>query len=432
VRDLILKQITPYAVDKAVNGSSLSKQIKGAGNLNGAADNALSPNKSIVYFIFALLTLYAAAALAAALFVNRLKWLYAALVGISCLVFLGLSWSSGIFKPAAAGAAVKVHGAVTRTYALTSVYPYGQEEVRVKIPGAFFASALDDGGWEAGPSSEEVKFSGKTGQYIYSSSLETTGAGDAALSFDSSGILRGEIKNPLPDRLENCFVLWGDTVIPVGNLAGREKISLNYRPDYNLKGSGDYNYLAALYRASGIQGLRRQLIDYYFYNVDDWQSGGRLIGFSGETGDLEINGIRQKAKYTVLHVFNIAVAGGSQETYLPGETIRPVVDYGPGGAGSEGAAKREYPGEDGKEMKVYFVLPPGLKPLGISFTAPPGRAGGIVLVYNYSSKAWDDPGGGSPTGERIQDYVTGGPLLLKICGGARATLPQIEVKGVRE
>jgi len=427
---IILKHVTPYAVAKAVNGSGLSKQIKGAGNLNGVADNTLRPNKNTVYFIFSLLTLYLAAALAAAFSAKRLKWVYAALVGASCLVFLGLSLSSGIFKPAAAGAAVRVHGAATRTYALTCVYPYGGGEVRVKSPGAFFASALDGGGWESGPAPGEVKCSGKTGQYIYAASLEMTGAEDSVLAIDRDGVLGGELKNPLPDKLENCFIIFGDTVIPVGNLAGREKISLNYRPDHNLSGSGDYNYLAALYRAAGIQGLRRQLIDYYFYNVDDWRTGGRLIGFSSETKDVEINGNRQKAKHTVLNVFNIAVAGASRELRLPGETIRPVVDYGPGSAGNEGAAKREYPGKEGREMKVYFVIPPWIKPLEISFTAPPGRAGESVLAYNYNNKTWDDPGGGALVGKKLQDCVAGGPLILKISGGARAVIPQIAVKGV--
>jgi hypothetical protein len=432
VQGIILKHVTPYAVAKAVNGSGLPKQIKGAGNLNGVADNTLRPDKNTMHFILSFLVLYMFTALVAAFSVKRLKWVYAALVGASCLVFLVLSLTSGIFKPAAAGAAVRVHGTATRTYALTCIYPYGEDEVRVKSPGAFFTSALDGGGWESDPSSGEVKYSGKTGKYIYTSSLDLNGAEDSALVADSSGILSGELKNPLPDKLENCFIIFGDTVIPVGDLAGREKISLNYRLDYNLRGSGDYNYLAALCRAAGTQGLRRQMVDYYFYNVDDWQTGGRLIGFSSETGDLEINGNRQKTKYTVLNVFNIAVAEASQELFLPGETIRPVVDYGPGSAGSEGTGKREYPGEEGREMKVYFVLPPGLKSFEISITGTPGRAGESVRVYSRNSKAWDEVKGGTLAGEKLQDCVSGGPLILKISGGGRTGIPQIAVKGATE
>ncbi len=72
------------------------------------------------------------------------------------------------------------------------------------------------------------------------------------------------------------------------------------------------------------------------------------------------------------------------------------------------------------------------KPFEISFTGPPGQAGEIVRVYSRSSKTWDDVKGGALAGEKLQDCVSGGPLVLKISGGGRAGVPQITVKGATE
>lgn len=422
---VIGKHVTPYALAKAVKGSGLRRRTAGAVKLGGAAGEAIRPEKNSLYFVFSLLLLYVAAVGAAALAGKRLKWAYGAVVVSFSLLFLGLSMFSGIFKAAAGGAGVRVHGSVNRTYLLTCVYPYRGNGVRIAVPGASFASA--PGGGEADALSRGVYCSGRTGHYVHSSSFEPGGAGEVVLAVSEDGVLSGEIVNPLPQAMENCFLIVGDTVIPVGKMGGREKFSVKYRLDHNLKGTGDYNYLELLYRAAGVQDNRRQLIDYYFYHVDDYQPGGRLIGFAREAAAAEIDGGSLSIRRTVMNVFPINIQPGGGRINLPPEIVRPVAGYGPA---EEGEAGREYSGAPGGELKLYYVMPPGLEPAEIVFTGTAGAGEKNVFIFNRAGGRWEILGEEVLAGERLRDYLFDGPLILSLRGGARALIPQVAVKGV--
>jgi hypothetical protein len=158
---------------------------------------------------------------------------------------------------------VKVHGEMTVTHALNCVYPGNGIGGSLKIPGASFAWATGSG-WKPDALSQSISYAGEEGRYIYTCSYESGTPGDNALNLGADGTVSGEIVNPLARDMENCFLLAGDTVIPVGRLEGRERFTVDYRLDHTLGGSGDYNYLNLLYRSAGLADSRRQLLDYYF------------------------------------------------------------------------------------------------------------------------------------------------------------------------
>ncbi|MCL6610357.1 MAG: hypothetical protein K6T66_02315 [Peptococcaceae bacterium] len=426
LRDVVLKHVTPYSLAMAVKGSGLQRRAAGAAKMAGAAGGAVRPERSGLYLIFSLIILYVLAAGAAALAGKRLKWAFGAVVAFFCLFFLGLSLHGGIFKAVAGGAGVRVHGPVSRTYALTCVYPHRGDGARIKISCASFASA-QGASPEADALSREVYCPGRTGHYIHSSSYEPGGAKCIVLTAGGDGVISGEIINPLPYDMENCFMIIGDTVIPVGKMGGRERLSVKYSQDHNLRGAGDYNYLDLLYRAAGVKDQRRHLIDYYFYHVDDYRPGGRLIGFARESAEVEINGAGRSFRRTVMNVFPIDIRAGDGSLSLPPEVVRPVADCGPA---EEGGSWREYSGGPGGELKLYYVMPPGLEPAEIAITGSPGAGENSVSVYNRAAGRWEALGPEILAGERLRPYLSAGPLALSVRSGARVLIPQMAVKGV--
>lgn len=425
---VLVKQLTPHAAAKALRGGGLQQRAAGAARLSGAAEGELLPGKSSLYFSFSLLLLYLLVILAAILAGQKIKWAYAAAVSSFSLLFLGLSLYSGIFGPAAGGAAVRLHGDMAVTHALNCVYSGEGGEGSLKIPGASFAWALGSG-WNSDALCSGVSYTGGEGRYIYTCSYGPGTTGDNALTLDGDGAVSGEIVNPLASAMESCFLLVGDTAIPVGSLEGRERFSVDYRLDHNLGGSGDYNYLDLLYRAAGLGDSRRQLLDYYFYNLEDDRPGGRLIGFSREKAAAEINGDVENMDLLVLNVFPVGFNSGEGLLNLPPEWIKPVVDCGPA---AENEFRREYAPGTGGELKMHYILPAGLKPREISLTGPsPGEAGD-VMAYNRKTGAWEKLPGTTLAGEKLLDCVSSGPLALKIAPGSSILIPQLAVKGSEE
>jgi hypothetical protein len=427
LRQVVGRHFTAYALAKAVRGTGLSRELAGARKLSGAATESIRPEESSWYLVMSLLLLYVLCVGVAAFFGRQSRWAYGALVVCFSLLFLGLSLYTGISRAAAGGAGVRLHGPLNRTFLLTCVYPYAGEGARIAFPGSSFAWALQGG--RADALAREI-YSDASENYVFSSFLEVGGSGDGdlALTVSPDGLLSGRITNPLPYTMEHCFLIVGDTVIPVGRMKGRERFTVDYRLDHNLSETGDYNYLELLYRAAGVQGHRRHLIDYYFCQLDDYGPGGRLIGFTREEGAVEINGRKLRFWRTIMHVFPIRIGpeDGRME-YLPPETIRPIRGHGLTG---ENEAVREYPGAPEGELKVYYVIPRGLEPTEIVL-APASVAGNPnVLVFNPVGRRHEILQQEVLSGEKLQEYLSDGPLVLSLRGELRMLVPQVAVKGV--
>lgn len=430
IQGILTHYITPYALNKGIHGTGLAGRIKGITNYTGVADYALKPGTEFLYFMVSLLALYMISVVVSIFTAGRLPWLYAGLVVFFSILFLILPSHNGLNQPACAGAAVRVYGPPTHTYTLTCLHPFSAEGVSVADPAASFTWLLGDSAAVIDAFSGELTCNTQNTFYTYTQTTEMSSVESISLSVDDAGRISGRLTNPLPEQLEHCFVIFGDTSIPVGSLDGKESVAVDYRLNHNLQGSGDYNYLASLHSAAGMQDIRRQLIDYYFYNIDDLKPGGRLIGFSTVTKPVEVDGRSQPVRYSVMHVFAVDIPGRNQPIILPAETIRSIADRGTDGTGNENGVKRELPGKPGGEARIYYVMPPNLEPLDISVTGilPPGGRNRIT-VYNRSREAWEDLDENRLIGERVQSLVDSGPLLLQVTGDYRSSLPQIAVRG---
>lgn len=429
IEGMLEKYITSYGIAKIVAGSGLPQQMRNAERLYSTVDGQLRPASNILFFLLALLALYLCAAGISVYMGKKRKWLFTVVIAGFCVVFYITALWGGIQEPSAAAAAVKIYGnsSGTRTYALVGTYPRGEEKVSLKLPGASFVYACGENQGVDDPLGKEAVFSGKGSHYAYSSSLEPHEDFRFALNLAEGDVLTGKIKNPLPYRLHNCFLILGDTVIGLGELGGREEVQVKYRLDHVLKDTGDYNYLDSISRAARMDGWERQLFEYYFYNLEDSAAGGRLFGFAEDRTEAQIDGRRKNIRTAALHVFRADIVPDGGVADLPGEYIKPVAYPG---ESMDSMEKREALQEKGKELKVYYALPSNIRAQEIKFSGRPEPGAGKLEVFNREKASWLEPDGDTLSGEKLYGCVSKGPLVVRIVDGSRVILPQISLKGI--
>lgn len=422
---LLVKYITSSGISKITEDSSLSRQIQAAGKLYPAADAGLRPTLNALFFLLSLLVLYLAG-LGISLWAHKkLGWLFSAAVAGFCGIFYIAALWGGVQDTSAAAAIVKIYGGkVAGTYALAGVYPRGGEGLSLKLPGAAFLYNWGESPKAVDPVEQEAFFSGTGPYYAYSSSMESSGTSGFLLDLEEGEVLKGKIKNPLPYKLRKCFVVIGDTVIEVGDLEGKEEIQLEYRLDHTLRELSEYNYLSAVFKSGKMEGWEKLLFEHYYYTVND-AGGGRLFGFSEDTAEVGINGKRQNIKAGVLHIFQAGLRTGNGKAHLPCGYIQPVPEPGENAAP---AGRREFLLEQGKELKLHYVLPQNFRAEEIKLYNMPQP--GTLEIYNRKKASWSQLAGDSLTGDALEEYISGGPLLIRIKDGSRVILPQISVEGV--
>ncbi|MCR4435141.1 MAG: hypothetical protein QHH06_07135 [Clostridiales bacterium] len=428
VEEVLQKYATPYGISKIVGESGLTRQLREVEKLYPASDGRLRPTADALFFLLSLLALYLLAAGTALCLDKKLHWLFSAVVAGFCGIFYIAALWGGVQDTSAAAAAVKIHekGNTSRRYTLTGVYPRGEGKISLKWPEAsFLCNCGQDQGVED-PLEMESGFAGKGPHYAYGMGLEPSEAAVFKLDLDQGEVLTGKIKNPLPYKLCQCFLLLGDTVISLGDLEGREEVRVKYRLDHNLRSLSEYNFLDTISRTARMEEGQQLLFEHYYYGLEDGAPGGRLLGFADGTERVQVDGRARSIRSTVLHVFPAELNAPEGEVYFPCGYIAPVPDPGENTAP---AGKKEYLPGQGEELPVYYVLPPDIRAEEIQFYGVPEKGAGTLEVFDRKQGSWRELEGNSLSGDSLDRCTAGGPLKIRITGASRVILPDISLKG---
>lgn len=258
-------------------------------------------------------------------------------------------------------------------------------------------------------------------KFIYRRRLEDIGSSGIKLEIDAEDVVRGTIENPLSGTLEQAVLLIGDTLIPIGDMKGKESIQLHYSLDHNLSNTSDFNYLSILFAKGEFNSLQRMIFEYYYYHQDESLYNLKLIGFSSEQEVLEQNNSKMKNDKYVMHVLEIAL-DKEKETVYPMGSIRPQTVY-------EGYVdetfKREFTLEEEEALLIYYNIPRGGRVKAIDLNMKVEMGNPVIEVLNQETQRWEDIGYLSRNA--IDSYISKEPLSIRILGESRIFLPQIRV-----
>ncbi|QXM05244.1 hypothetical protein [Crassaminicella indica] len=425
--NMINKNITPFGINKILNNDNLDKRINASKNLYGAADYLLTPNYKTVCFLFSFLIIYILL-LGIFMYFGKKKWLFSSIIMIACIVFYGFSFIGNLDKLKAVSAAVKIYHHGLDCYKFTSIYPDKEDNIRLQFVNGHFIDVLNGTDYVLDPVDKKVDYIIKKDEIDtnepYSLYREETQCIKThnIMAYIDNDTFKGEIINPIADKMYNCFLLVGDTVIPLGDLDGKEKKRINYKLDHSLRNLGDYNYLEKIYETAELDDYERQMFEYYFYNIDAFSYTNHLIGFSKGLEKVNVKDGKGNIKEIACNVFDLNM-NYKENVYIPCEIIKPITDF------EENEDKREFILEDGKEVKVYYAIPKNIYVKAIKlYTKVDG--GRIDLeIYNQEENIWEELTSEKLKQEAVTKYISKGPLMIKIKGEGRMMLPQIEIKG---
>lgn len=426
VAALVRKHLTTPMINRMWGKSSISNRLAGAESLYSVVDESLRPSHRMFYLMLLLMLLYLAVGCFSIYLSKKRKWFFSAAVAGFCAVFYIAALGAGLRDTSAASAAVKLWGSknTAESYVLIGVYPAHGKTCAVSMPSGE-AMCPPDASCEYMPGEGRVVFSGDGPHYVFGASAEKCDLAEFELKLTREEILHGTIKNPFPYRLNKCFLVLGDTFINLGDIDGREEVQVKYRLDYGLRGMGDFNFLQEVERLSGLGTPERALLEYYFGNLEDGASGGKLFGFGQEQVKAEVDGRKRNLKSCTLHVFNVNLTWDGGKILFPWGYIKPAA-LASGEAWSLG--RREFVPQDTGQVLLYYPLPPDFGAEEIDFYIEPSEHNSIQ-IYDWSDSAWEAFDGGTLRGERLVHSTSEGPLLMKIQCDSRVIFPEIYVKG---
>ncbi|MEW9124911.1 MAG: hypothetical protein AB2421_19520 [Thermotaleaceae bacterium] len=221
-------------------------------------------------------------------------------------------------------------------------------------------------------------------------------------------------------------MLIGNTIIPIGELDGKESVEIDYQLDNALNNQRDYNYLSYIYEKADLKSYQRQLLDYYFYQIEDGRNILKLFGFSKEERELQVDRKVQHVQQIALNVFDISMENNEGIVFYPMGAIQPIMLQN---EGSENPHRKETLLEAGKDKILYYALPKEMLISEIQIIAKGEGSDFGIEVFNHTSHRWQ------PLSNKVleQGYIEAlgikGLLLLKVEGNGRMILPQISLKG---
>ncbi|QZY55683.1 hypothetical protein [Crassaminicella profunda] len=430
ISDKINENITAFSMNKIVNTNVLEKKINDSKNLYGAVDHLLKPTYNTVFFLLSFLIIYLLL-LGMFMYFGKRQWIFPTIIISFCFIFYGFSFIGGFANCKAVSAAVKINHYGLEGYRFTSLYPNQKGDSSLAFTNDEFIDVCNSTDYILDPIHKKVtdlvnqedydQLEGDEPHSLYREEVQFGETHTMRIHLNEE-MLEGEIINPMVDKMYNCFLLIGDTVISLGDLDGKEKKSINYEIDNSLRTLGDYNYLEKIYEIANLEDYQKQMFEYYFYQLDQSSYNAHFFGFSKDIEKINIDNHKEKTKEISLNVFDVKI-NNTEKVYLPCEVIRPVMNY------EENEEKRECIVEEGKEITIYYAIPKNINIEAINlYTKVDG--GEITLeVYNQDTKVWEILTSEKLMKNQLGKYISKGPLMIKIKGDGRIILPQIDVKG---
>lgn len=425
IKNLLEEWITPIGLSKLMESNIRQRQIQESRKLYETANQLMNPAYQDLLFWGALLLIYLLL-IAIAIFVeNKFKSLCAVIIFSFCVLFYGIALWGGIQRTKAVSAGVALYDGDRKEYRITNIYPYEHSPYTIHQTNAFSMDVLDREGIFINPVQGEVRLSPKDQPHVFSFLQEDLERTNLTLGIDKEGMVKGNLKNPLAQKMDSCFLLLGNTMIPIGLLEGKENVEICYRLDHDLSNKGDYNYLADIYEKGGLKDEQRQLFDYYFYQIQDGRDLIKFFGFSKEEKEIWINGHRRATPQISLNVFDVSLEKNKDGVILPMGVVQPMTAK----KELQGNLRKELLLEEGKSTVFYYVLPKGIRINEIELTAKAEASYVELEVYNQQDRVWE------VLKERILEekeaavYGKNGLLQLRIKGDGRIIIPQISVKG---
>lgn len=437
IQNTIQKYITSFGVNKIITKNNLEKKVQNINNLYGAVDEILKPNANTVYLLLSCLTVYLIL-LGIFIHFDRKTWAFSITIISFSIILYGLSVCGGIQKCSTISTSMKIHNNGVNSYSLINIYPNKRDDIYLKFPENSLMDAINTQNYTIDPIEKKVNFIKKhdleedTSEdeiyALYKEEHEPYEKEDIKITIEKENIINGEIFNPLPDKMYDCFLMIGDTVISVGDLDGKERRDISYNIDNNLINLGDYNYLQTIYDKTELKDYQKDMFEYYFYNLDDFSYGPRLIGFSRGKEKISINNTDRNIKNVVCNVFDVKIDYTDKQIFMPCGIIKPIIEYG---ENEEVQERKEYILED-KELKIYYVMPKDIKVESISLYTKVDDGEISLEVFNQKENKWNILNYETFTKDDIPKYISKGFLEIRVQGNGRIIIPQISVKGLKK
>lgn len=401
------------------NSPNILDKINNSKNLFTLGELVLSPDYSFVCFLLSLIAVYF---ILMAIYTKREKGqVFGILILSFSTFFFILSFFICTGEKTIGEIEIDEYSQGRNSKFITYVNE-NQKKTNIGLKGDF----LDNFGEENSmlcPLSKENSLLGKGNYHIYGEKFEETDVNSIKINIGEDDILTGDIENPLPSTMENTFLLLGDTVINIGTLKGKEKVHIEYKLDFNLKDQGDFNYLNEIFNRSGLKDEQKQLFEYYSNNFNS-PYNCKLVGFSVGKDKIKIDDKNKKLKEYTMNVFDVAIEG--ETFYIPSGVLNPIAFYS---GFIEDEIKRECTIEDGQELILLYPLPAEIDVSSIKMNMKVDSGSPELYVLNRIENSWEPLISKAFQDEYVDDYLNSGPLMLKVVGSSRISIPQIAVKG---
>ncbi|MBF8982522.1 hypothetical protein IZY60_03120 [Lutibacter sp. B2] len=423
IKNTIEKYITPTALSKVLQGNDLKGKIQDSKNLYPAVEHLLKSSYNSVFCLIAFLVIYFIF-MGVAIYLGKNKWLFTSVIMSLFVLFYVFALWGGFQKSKVVGADIKIYNNGITSYSLSTIYPYKQSQVSVHVKDALYIDDVNSDEYSINPIEQKINYTSVTEDSplsFYSEGFKDCKIQNMKVKLNED-VLSGEITNILTDKMYNCFLVVGDTVVNIGNLDGKEKIDINEKLNHNLRNLGDYNYLENIYKTTQMKEYQKQMFEYYFYHVKDYSYEAKLIGFSKEDSNIEINEKKQKSKKLSCNVFDVQIENDKEKTYMPAGMIKPIVDYGNNEKSEE---KNEYILEEGKEITVYYSMPKNTKVENLKIYAKADSSD--IYLEAFKNNRWVLLTSSELNEESLKSYISKGIFILRIKGNGRIIIPQIEI-----
>ncbi|WP_129597401.1 hypothetical protein [Anaerophilus nitritogenes] len=417
--NILYSYINDDFIEKVVKKDSMEERIQNSMNLYTVIDEMKKPSEKTALFLLVGLFIYLII-LAVFIYVENKKWIFTITIFGFSILFYVLSWWGGFQKDEWMKASIYVHDPILRTYDLLYGSPAQKDNISLKYEASFI-DGIDGQNYKIDPIEKNINFPKKKDvEYIlYQEKNENEQIINISVEFIDKDKISANIENPIPETLENAFFVIGDSIIPIGNLEGKENKKINITLKHDLKNLGDYNYLEKIYEKANLKEDQKEMFSYYFYNIED-PCSGKLIGFSKGKEEILVNEKNKKIKNKICNVFPVNM-NFKNKVYIPSGMIKPIFT-------SEMMEKKECLLEN-TPLEIYYSIPSEVLVENIKITTK--QEGGYMklMVYNFSMNQWDLLTNTSLNKENLQNYISKGFLKIKAEGDARMSIPQISLEG---